>query len=57
MKANLMTLNEAAEELRISERQAYVLARSGRLPGAFKLGKLWRIKPTEFRAWLDEKDQ
>jgi hypothetical protein len=40
----------AARELGISQVQAYRLAQTGQLPGAFKCGSLWRVSRPKFRA-------
>jgi excisionase family DNA binding protein len=39
----VLTAAEAAALLRVSAREVQRLAAAGRLPGAFKVGKLWRI--------------
>ena len=46
-----MTVAEAAALLRIGERTAYKLVRSGRLP-AVKVGNQWRIERRAFEAWV-----
>jgi excisionase family DNA binding protein len=46
-----MTVAEAAALLRIGERTAYKLVRSGRLP-AVKVGNQWRIERRAFDAWV-----
>jgi len=46
-----MTVAEAATLLRIGERTAYKLVRSGRLP-AVKVGSQWRIERRAFEAWV-----
>ena len=46
-----MTVAEAAALLRIGERTAYKLVRSGRLP-AVKVGNQWRIERGAFEAWI-----
>ena len=51
---SLMTLQEVAEYLRLSEDVIYPLARSGELPG-FKIGKQWRFRRSEIDAWLESK--
>ncbi len=46
-----MTVAEAAALLRIGERTAYKLVRSGRIP-AVKVGNQWRIERRAFEAWI-----
>lgn len=46
----LMTIAEAAAELRIGRTVAYQLAQAGELPGAFKVGSQWRIRRRDFLA-------
>lgn len=40
----ILTSEEAAALLRIAETTVKDLARAGELPGAFKLGKFWRVE-------------
>jgi hypothetical protein len=49
-----MTIQEASEKWKVSERRIQVLCTSGRLPGALKFGRQWAIpttieKPTDAR--------
>jgi len=50
---NLMTLSELAVYLRVSERVAYGLAQSRRVP-AVKVGGQWRISRAALRRQLGE---
>ena len=47
-----LTLKEVAELLRIGERTAYEMCRTGRMGGAVKVGGQWRIKRDAFDAWV-----
>lgn len=47
---NVMTVPEAANRLKISKDKAYDLARRGELPGAFQLGRSWRVSVPRFNA-------
>lgn len=38
-----MTLEEARAYVAVSRRTIYLMAEEGRLPGAFRLGKCWRV--------------
>jgi excisionase family DNA binding protein len=40
---NVLSVPQAAERLGISKDLAYELARRGELPGAFRLGRRWRV--------------
>jgi len=44
------SIAEAAELLGISKDLAYDLARRGELPGAFQLGRRWRVSLVRLRA-------
>lgn len=39
----MLTLAEAAKFLRVHPITLYGMLRTGRLPGAFRIGQLWRI--------------
>ena len=47
---NVISVPEAASLLGISEDLAYDLARRGELPGAFQLGRRWRVSVIKLRA-------
>lgn len=51
MVAQFLTIPEVARVLRVGERTAYALARSGKLAGALKVGSQWRVSRTAFREW------
>ncbi|NCC52787.1 MAG: helix-turn-helix domain-containing protein [Spartobacteria bacterium] len=51
---NILTLEEVAEYLRVSERTIYDWVQKGELPGG-KLGNTWRFKRDEIEKWVDEK--
>jgi len=50
----IMTLEEVAKYLRVSERTVYDWAQKGELPGG-KLGTAWRFKRGDIEAWVDRK--
>ena len=52
-KPEIMTAQEVAEFLRVSERTVYDWATSGTIP-AGKLGTTWRFKRSEVEKWVDE---
>jgi len=50
----IMTLDEVASYLRVSERTAYEWASKGELPGG-KLGTSWRFKRADIDEWVSRK--
>ena len=57
MHPDLLTIEQAAQLVDVSTEQMYRLARRGELPGARKLGNLWRVSRIElFRALGVEPD-
>jgi len=54
MAADIMTIREVAEYLKIKEKTAYRLAAEGELPG-FKVGGSWRFQRTEIAKWIKDK--
>lgn len=50
----ILTIEEVAKFLRVSERTAYEWAQKGIIPGG-KLGTSWRFKRAEIQKWVDEK--
>ena len=49
-----LTISETARLLRLSERSAYRLARTGGLPGAVRFGSQWRVDREVLMAWVKE---
>ena len=49
-----LTLPEVADLLRIGERTAYEMCRTGRLGGAVKVGGQWRIERAAFEEWVQQ---
>lgn len=52
--AEFLTLKEVCTLLRIGERTAYELCRTGRMGGAVKVGGVWRIEQRAFRRWVEQ---
>ena len=52
-KPQIMTVQEVAEFLRVSERTVYEWATAGTIPCG-KLGTTWRFKRLEVEKWVDE---
>jgi len=49
---NLVTVEEAAESLRISQETLRRWLREGSIPGALKVGRQWRIDLDQLRQYL-----
>ncbi len=52
MLADIMTIREVAEYLKLTEKTAYRLAAEGKIPG-FKVGGSWRFRRSEIEKWID----
>ena len=51
----LLTLTEAATLLQVSTRTLQRMIRNGKLP-AFKVGGQWRLRETQLRQWVEERE-
>lgn len=51
---DFITIKEACELLRLTDRTLYDLCRQGKLPGAAKVGGQWRLDREKLLAWLAE---
>lgn len=49
----MLTLKEVAECVKVNERTVYRWVVNGELP-AYKLGKIWRVKPSELDLWINK---
>lgn len=49
----IMTIEEVAQYLRVSDRTVYEWAQKGKIP-AGKLGSIWRFKSSDVLAWVDK---
>lgn len=56
MAADIMTIREVADYLRIAEKTAYRLTSNGTLPG-FKVGGSWRFRRVEVDGWIEAERQ
>jgi PTS system nitrogen regulatory IIA component len=54
MNHEIMTIEEVAEYLRVSERTVYDWAQKGQLPGG-KLGTTWRFKRSDIEGWVNRR--
>ncbi len=48
----LLTIDETAALLKLSDRTVYEMLRTGRLPGAAKVSGKWRIDKAKLLAWI-----
>lgn len=48
-----MTIDEVCDLLQLAKRTVYHLARTGRLPGAAKVGNQWRVNRAKLSEWLE----
>lgn len=53
MNDEILTLQEVANYLKLTEKTAYRLAAEGKLPG-FKVGGSWRFKRADIEKWITE---
>lgn len=49
---DILTIQEVADYLRITQKTAYRLAANDTLPG-FKVGGSWRFRKSEIEAWIE----
>ncbi|MBP3772857.1 MAG: PTS sugar transporter subunit IIA [Treponema sp.] len=54
MGDDILTIEEVAKYLRVSERTVYDWAQKGEIP-AGKIGTVWRFKKTEIEKWVNER--
>ena len=53
MLADIMTIREVADYLKLTEKTAYRLAAEGKIPG-FKVGGSWRFRKSEIDTWIEQ---
>jgi len=51
---DILTIEEVANYIRVSERTVYDWAQKGEIPSG-KIGTVWRFKKTEIEQWVNEK--
>jgi len=54
LEDTILTIEEVAQYLRVSERTVYEWAQKGEMP-AGKIGTVWRFKKSEIMRWVDER--
>lgn len=54
MSSEILTIEEVARYLRVSERTVYEWAQKGEIP-AGKIGTVWRFKKDDIENWVDER--
>lgn len=56
MSAEIITIQEVAEYLRLNEKTTYRYAAEGIIPG-FKVGGAWRFRKSEIDRWIVKQEQ
>ena len=56
MVEQMLLIEEFAERARISRQTAYALVKNGGIPGAFRIGKQWRIPAEVFEKLSGDKE-
>ena len=54
MDDDILTIEEVAKYLRVSERTVYDWAQKGEIPSG-KIGTVWRFKKSEIERWVNER--
>ena len=54
MEDDILTIEEVAKYLRVSDRTVYDWAQKGEIP-AGKIGTVWRFKKSEIEHWVNER--
>lgn len=54
MEDDILTIEEVAKYLRVSERTVYDWAQKGEIPGG-KIGTVWRFKRDEIERWVNDR--
>ena len=54
MEDDILTIEEVAKQLRVSDRTVYDWAQKGEIP-AGKIGTVWRFKKSEVENWVNER--
>jgi excisionase family DNA binding protein len=49
----LLTADEVSRQLRIPKTSVYELAKHGKIPSAFKVGKHWRFRKDLIFQWIE----
>ena len=53
MTDDILTIEEVAKYLRVSERTVYDWAQKGEIPSG-KIGTVWRFKKSEIEKWVND---
>ena len=54
IEEDILTIDEVARYLRVSERTVYEWAQKGEIPSG-KIGTVWRFKKSDLQKWIDER--
>ena len=49
----ILTIQEVADYLKLTERTSYRLVQDGKVPG-FKVGSSWRFKRADIERWIED---
>ena len=53
MQADIITIREVADYLKLTKKTAYRLVAEGKIPG-FKVGGSWRFRRSEIEKWIEQ---
>lgn len=56
-RTEFLTFDEVMEYLRVSRPTLYKMLANEQVPGAFRIGKLWRVSKRVFLEKMGEEDQ
>ena len=56
MTAEILTIKEVAEYLKLAEKTAYRFAAEGKLPG-FKVGGSWSFRKVDIEEWISQQSK
>jgi excisionase family DNA binding protein len=54
-EADILTVKELADYLKIAEKTAYRFVAEGKIP-AFKVGSAWRFRKSEIERWISQQE-
>jgi len=53
-RPEVLSIEEAAKELRIGRSRAYEMAAAGTMPGLFRIGRSLRVSRRDLSAWVEQ---
>lgn len=51
----MLTVGDIAEILNVTDQAVYKLLREGKIPFAFKKGRVWQFESRDVRKWMHER--